>query len=126
MDDWKAEAKAKRAALREQHKREGVPISLFAHGCFTRFNTTLHEIGMGTESDDEECDAPAPANWSRAADLEAHLDALEPLRAPDVCHPRQPEAGPSRSTGTLGEVRPRLSAGPRGVTNDTADASQAT
>ena len=118
MADWKAEARAKRAALRAQHTREGVPIALFAHGCFTRFNTTLHEIGMGTESDDEDgaARALAPADWARAADLEARLDALEPLhtRAVDVGHPRQPEAGPSRSAGTLGEVRSRLSAGPGG------------
>jgi len=103
MAEWKAEAKAKRAAIREQHEREGVPISLFAHGCFTSFNTTLHEIGMGTESDNEDYDAPA--NWLRGAELEAELAALEPPQMPEVHHPRQPEAGPSWSAGTSGEVR---------------------
>lgn len=103
MEAWKADAKARRAAIREQHKREGVPISLFAHGCFTNFNTTLHEIGMGTESDCEDYDAPA--NWSRAADLEAQLDALGPPQTLESYPPRQQEAGPSRSTGTLSEVR---------------------
>lgn len=103
MAEWKAEAKARRAAIREQHKREGVPVSLFADGCFTRFNTTLFEIGMGTESDTEDYDGPA--NWLRAADLEADLEALDPRQPPEVHHPRQPKAGPSRSTGTLSEVR---------------------
>jgi len=103
MEEWKADAKARRATIREEHQREGVPISLFAHGCFTNFNTILHEIGMGTDSDNEDYDAPA--NWPRAADLETELDALEPPQALELYHPRQPEAGPSRSTGTSSEVR---------------------
>jgi hypothetical protein len=103
MEDWKAEAKARRAAIHERHKREGVPVSLFAQGCFTNFNTTLLEIGMGTESDDEDYDAPA--DWSRAADLEAELDALSPPQMREVQYPRQPQAGPSRSAGTSSEVR---------------------
>jgi hypothetical protein len=102
MTEWENQAKARRAAIREQHKREGVPISLFAHGCFTNFNTTLLEIGMGTESDNEDYDAPP--NWLHAAELEDALDALEPPQAPEVHHPRQSEAGPSRRTGTSGEV----------------------
>lgn len=107
MTEWKDEAKARRAAIREQHKRQGVPISLFAHGCFTRFNTTLFEIGMGTESDDENYDAPA-TNWLHAADLEASLGALGPPQSPEVHRPGQLEAGPSRRTGTSSEVRVRL------------------
>lgn len=103
MAEWNNHAKAKRDAIREQHKHEGVPISLFAHGCFTRFNTTLFEIGMGTGSDDEDYDAPA--NWVRAADLEAHLDSMEPPQIPEVHRPRQLEAGPSRRTRTSSEVR---------------------
>jgi len=103
MAEWNTQAKAKRAAIRKQHEREGVPISLFAHGCFTNFNTTLLEIGMGTESDNEDYDAPA--NWLPAADLEAHLDALEPPQIPEVHRSRQPEAGPSRRTGPSSEVR---------------------
>jgi len=71
-----------RAAIREQHGREGVFISLFAHGCVTRFNTTLLENGMGTESDNEDY-YDVPANWLRAADHEARLDALEPRKHPD-------------------------------------------
>ena len=106
MTEWKDEAKARRAAIREQHKREGVPISLFAHGCFTRFNTTLFEIGLGTESDDENYDAPA--NWLHAADLEASLGALEPPQTPEVRRPGQSEAGPSRRTGTSSEVKRHL------------------
>jgi hypothetical protein len=102
LTNWKAEAKAKRAEIREQHKHEGVPISLFAHGCFTNFNTILLEIGMGTESDDEDYDAPV--NWLRAADVEADLDALELTQVPEAHQSRQPEAGPSRSSGTSSEV----------------------
>ena len=106
MTEWKEEAKARRAAIHEQHKREGVPISLFAHGCFTRFNTTLFEIGMGTESDDENYDAPA--NWLHATDLEAALGALGPSQTTEVHRPGQFEAGPSRRTGISSEVRLRL------------------
>jgi hypothetical protein len=106
MAEWNDHAKVRRAAFREQHKHEGVPISLFAHGCFTRFNTTLLEIGMGTESDNEDYDAPA--NWSRAADHEARLDAFEPPPIPEGHRPRQSEAGPSRRTDTSSEVRPPL------------------
>jgi len=103
MTEWNDQAKARRAAIREQHKHEGVPISLFAHGCFTRLNTTLLEIGMGTESDNEDYDAPA--NWLPAAEHEARLDDLEPPQIPEVHRPRQSEAGPSRRPGTSSEVR---------------------
>ena len=106
MAEWKEEAKAKRAEMRKQHEREGVPISLFAHGCFTRFNTTLFEIGMGTESDNENYDAPA--NWLHAADLETALGALGPPQTTETHRPGQSEAGPSRRTGTSSEVRLRL------------------
>ena len=54
---------------------------------------------MGTESDNE--DYETPANWLRAA----RLDALEPPQTLEVHRLRQLEAGPSRRTDTSSEVR---------------------
>ena len=79
MAERKQEAKTRRAAIREQHKHEGVPILLFAHGCFTSFNTTLFEIGMGTESDNANYDAPA--NWLHSRLLLALWDPRKPPKS---------------------------------------------
>jgi len=59
---------------------------------------------MGTESDNEDYDAPQ-FGLLREADHEARLDALGPPQTPEFHRPRQLEAGPSRRTGTSSEVK---------------------
>lgn len=51
LDEWKIEKKLRIMERRKKYAETGYPVALFTNPCFTRFNTTLEELGLGEDQE---------------------------------------------------------------------------